>query len=149
MPILNRSFNTDCMLVPKMKLSLHWVTVKSSCENSCWSQDFTFGLIIEHILENYLQYAILLVVLSERECYVWDLPLMARNVLFCIWCIQLLTWFELYILQFTNEESILSLPRYEFGMSSTVFEGTGGYWNNPEHFSCIHSFLVSVFHVWF
>jgi len=43
MTILNRSFNTDCMLVPKNKLSLHWVAVKSSCKKSCWVQDFTFG----------------------------------------------------------------------------------------------------------
>lgn len=35
-----------------MKLSLYWVALKSSHENSCYSQDFTVGQIVESILEN-------------------------------------------------------------------------------------------------
>lgn len=43
MGIWSTNFSTDCMLVTKMKLLLHWFTVKSSCENSCWGQGYTFG----------------------------------------------------------------------------------------------------------
>lgn len=42
------------------------------------------GLIIEYTLENDIQYAILLVVLSKRESCMGDLPLMARNVLYFV-----------------------------------------------------------------
>lgn len=43
---------SDYIFVSKMKLSLYWVALKSSHENSCYSQDFTVGQIVESILEN-------------------------------------------------------------------------------------------------
>lgn len=95
MTVIKRSFNTDCFSSQNYCCTgLWWKSVRTLAGAGFYLWDRLY------ILENVIQYTILLVIPSERRSYVGGLPLTAGNALFCIPYIQLSALFELYILYF-------------------------------------------------
>lgn len=137
MSIWDRNLSIDCMLVTKMKLLLHWVTVKCSYENSFWGQGFAFETDCRAYTEQLYLTCYSTSRSKQKRKFCWRLSKSTWQECSIYLIHSIVTWLLYCDLTFHKRKNFLAFNIWMWNISDCL-KKTRDYWNDPDNYASVH-----------